>query len=123
EGSAYFGSREYFYSNRIPDFDYGAKFFTRMAGYQFGALTTRAPDDRTDSVFRLQREFDATHSVAGMVVTTDRRDIRNQLYVLRGQGRETSGFNYSVDLASTSTQLQAGDGTKMAGSIGWNRDY
>jgi hypothetical protein len=27
EGSAYFGNRpDYFYSNRIPDFDYGAKF-------------------------------------------------------------------------------------------------
>jgi hypothetical protein len=124
EGSAYFGDqRGYFYSNRIPDFDYGAKFFTRMQGYQIGTLATRSPDDRTDFVFRGVREFDATHSVSGLVVATDRRDLKNALYVIQGRGREPSGLTYSVEGAATSTDKQAGDGTRMAGSIGWNRDH
>jgi len=125
EGSAYFGNtRGYFYSNRIPDFDVGAKFFTRTAGYQLGALATRAPDDRNDFVFRGEREFDAAHSIGTMIVATDQRDINNTLYVLRGQGREKSGLFYAFDGASTSTTKQAGgDGSKLAGTVGLNRDY
>lgn len=124
EGSAYFGdSRQYFYSNRVPDFDYGAKFFTRMQGYQVGALATRSPDDRTDIVFRGVRELDATHSVGAMVVATDRVDLKNTLYVLNAKGREASGLNYAFDVAKTSTDRQSGDGMRAAGSVGWSRDY
>lgn len=124
EGSAYFGNtRGYFYSIRIPDFDYGGKFFTRTSGYQVGGLYTRAPDDRSDLVFRAEREFDATHSLGGMVVATDRPGLKNSLYVMRGQGREPSGFNYALDLASTSTTGQPGDGSRMYGSVGWAQDH
>jgi len=124
EGSAYFGNtRGYFYSNRIPDFDVGAKFFTRAGGYQVGALATRAPFDRTDYVLRAERELDATHSIGGMLVNTERPDVRNTLYVVRGQGRETSGLNYSLDVATTSTDKQRGDGSRVAGSVGWARDH
>lgn len=124
EGAAYFGNqRGYFYSNRVPDFDYGAKFFTRMSGYQLGALVTRAPEDRTDLVFRGEREFDATHSIGTMVVATDRPNLKNTLYVLRGQGREASGLNYSLDAAMTTTDRQVGDGSRLAGSVAWNRNF
>jgi uncharacterized protein DUF5916 len=124
EGSAYFGSRpDYFYSNRVPDFDYGAKFFTRTSGYQIGTLATRGPLERSDYVLRAEREFDATHSVSGLLVGTDRRELRNNLYAIRGQGRETSGLNYSLDLAGTTTELQPGDGSRVAGTVGLNRDF
>jgi hypothetical protein len=124
EGSAYFGDTEsYFYSNRIPDFDYGGKVFTRASGYQFGALATRAPDNRSDLVLRLQRELDPTHSVGAMLVGTDRPDLRNALYVVRGQGKQASGLHYAMDLAMTSTSGAAGDGTKLHGTLGWARDY
>lgn len=92
EGSAYFGNApQYFYSNRIPDFDYGAKLFTRTGPYQVGALATKAPFGRSDYVVRAQREFDAAHSVSGMVVATDRPELQNQLYVVRGQGASDRG--------------------------------
>ena len=124
EGAAYFGNTaEYFYSNRIPDFDYGAKFFTRTSGYQLGALATKAPQGRADYVIRLEREFDATHSVGGMVVQTDRPDLRNSLYVIRGQGRESSGLFYALDAALTQTELQPGDGSRLFGNLGWTRDF
>lgn len=124
EGSAYFGNqRGYFYSNRIPDFDVGAKFFTRTSGYQLGGLVTRAPEDRTDFVFRGERELDATHSIGTMLVATDRPDLKNALYVVRGQGREKSGLSYSFDAAMTSTDKQPGDGSRVAGSVGWARDF
>lgn len=124
EGSAYFGGvPEYFYSNRVPAFDFGGKFFTRTRGYQVGALATRAPDDRTDAVFRLQREVGATHSFGGMIVATDRADLRNALYVLQAQGREPSGFRYAVDGAVTETDRAPGDGTFVQGNVGWDRDF
>lgn len=124
EGSAYFGNRrDYFYSTRIPDFDYGAKFFTRASGYQIGALATHGPQQRTDYVVRAEREFDATHSLSGMLVGTDRPELRNKLVVVRGQGREASGLNYALDAAVTTTEGQAGDGSRVAGALGWNKDF
>jgi Domain of unknown function (DUF5916) len=138
EGSAYFGNRpDYFYSNRIPDFDYGAKFFSRAGGYQLGALATRGPQERSDYVVRAEREFDAAHSVGGMVVGSEQPDLRNWLYVVRGQGRERSGLNYAFDAAATSTELrgdafdasvagtelQPGDGSRLAGTLGWTQDF
>jgi hypothetical protein len=139
EGSAYFGKRsDYFYSNRIPDFDYGAKFFSRAGGYQLGALATRGPQERSDYVVRAEREFDATHSVGGMVVGSEQPDLRNWLYMVRGQGREPSGLNYAFEAAATSTELQPGDafdaavtntelqpgdGSRLAGTLGWAQDF
>ncbi len=124
EGAAYFGEqRGYFYSTRIPDFDYGAKLFTRASGYQVGALATRGPSQRTDYAVRAEREFDAAHSLSGMLVGTERPGLRNTLLAVRGQGRETSGLNYALDAAMTRTQGRPGDGSRVAGSLGWNRDF
>ncbi len=130
EGAAYFrdasssrASTRYFYSNRVPDFDYGAKAFGRTDGYQFGTLITRAPDDRTDIVAQLQRQFGRTRNVSAMIVSTDRTDLRNQLYVLRGSGRESSGFSYAFDAAGTRTDLAAGDGSFAQGSLGYGQGF
>jgi hypothetical protein len=124
EGSAYFGNTvQYFYSNRIPNFDYGAKFFTRTNAYQLGALAIDAPEGRKDYVVRAEREFDATHSIGGLIVQTDRPELRNSLYVVRGQGRESSGLYYAMDGAFTRTESQPGDGSRLYGTVGWARDF
>jgi len=124
EGAAYSGrTPRYFYSNRVPDFDYGAKLFSRAGGYQLGALATRAPDQRTDFAVRLQREFDASHSLTAMAVGTDQPALRNILYVASGQGREASGLNYGFDGALTRTQGQPGDGSFAQGMLGWQQDF
>jgi hypothetical protein len=124
EGSAYFGDRrDYFYSNRVPAFDFGGKLFTRTEGYQLGGLATRAPDQRTDAVLRVQRELDPRHTLGGIVVGTDRPDFRNMLFAAHGRGREVSGFNYTVDGAVTSTNGRAGDGSFVQGSVGFERNF
>jgi hypothetical protein len=61
--------------------------------------------------------------VSGLLVGTDRRDLRNNLYAIRGQGREKSGLNYSLELAGTATELQPGNGSRGAGSVGFNRNF
>lgn len=133
EGAAYFGdppvkgkpsaTTQYFYSNRIPDFYWGAKGFGRADGYQFGTLLARAPNDRTDFVANFQRQFDRTHNVAAMLVSTEQRTLRNQLYVLRGAGRERSGFNYAFDAAATRTDPSPGDGSHARGTLGWTQGF
>ncbi len=133
EGAAYFGdipsgkkvpaTTAYFYSNRVPNFNYGAKAFGRADGYQFGTFFSRAPDNRTDVVANFQRQFDRTHNVSGMLVATDRTDLRNQLYVLRGSGRESSGFNYAFDAATTRTDPVPADGSYTRGTLGWGQGF
>jgi hypothetical protein len=124
EGSAYSGkSPAYFYSNNIPNFNYGAKFFGRAAGYQLGALAARSPDSRTDFAVRFQREFDASHSLGGIIVGTDQPGLRNTLYVAQGQGREASGLHYTVDGAISRTDYQPGDGSFIQGTVGLDKDF
>jgi hypothetical protein len=125
EGSSYFGdSRTYFYSNRIPDFDVGAKAFGRLGIMQFGTFVTHADDeDRTDAMVDLRAQLGATRTLAGYFVGTDRPLFDNQLYVLRGRGREASGFNYGFDFAQTQTDPLPGDGRYVQGNLGWTFDY
>jgi hypothetical protein len=124
EGSAYLGdSRTYFYSNRVPDFDVGAKAFGRIDEYQFGAFVARSDDERTDAMLDVRRQIGATRSVSGLIVTTDRPGISNQLYVFKGRGRESSGLNYGFDVAQTQTDPLPGDGSFVQGSLGWAVDY
>lgn len=124
EGSAYFGKNPaYFYSNNVPNFDYGGKLFSRAAGYQIGALAVRSPDSQTDLVFRLQREIDATHSFGGMIVGTDQPGLRNFLYTAQVLGREPSGFNYSMDGALSRTDYQPGDGSYVQGKVGFDKGF
>ena len=123
EGAAYFGvNRTYFYSNRLPDFDYGGKFFAQLGRYQVGGLMTAAPHSRWDMAFRLTRELDATNSASAMLVTTDRQELKNQLLVGQFTGRQPSGFNYMLDLALSRTQKQKGDGGLLRASVGWQWD-
>jgi hypothetical protein len=49
-----------------------------------------------------------------MIVGSEQRDLRNTLFMVRGQGREPSGLNYAFDAAATSTELQPGDGFDTA---------
>jgi hypothetical protein len=124
EGSAYFGGgSKFFYSNRVPDFDYGGKFFAQLDNNQVGALVTEAPGNRWDAVLRLSHQLDATNTASIMMVGTDRRDIKNQLVLGQFGGRQPSGLNYGLDLAMTTTQGQKGDGGHMGGSLGWKGDY
>ena len=125
EGSAYFGTdNKYLYSNRVPDFNYGGKFFTQLGRNRVGALVTDAPDGRWDMAFRLARELDATNTAAFMIVSTAREDLNNQLFVGSISGRHpSSGFNYSLDLAKTATQREDGDGGQMQSTLGWKGDH
>lgn len=133
EGTDYFSSDddddEYFYSNRIPDFDVGAKSFGRMGRTQYGLLTTIAPDDRRDFVGRTLYEVDETNSAIATVVSSNRTEFDNLLGVAQFRGRQPSGLNYSVDFALSDTSnvsdpaLPDGDGNHYKGSIGWRSDY
>jgi hypothetical protein len=123
EGSGFFGPEEYFYSNRIPAFDVGARSFGRISQNQYGVFATSAPDDRTDFVARGLHEWDATHSVIGTVVGTDRQDLNNTLVVGEFAGRRASGLRYSLDAALTDTSGGVGQGNHVLGSVGWAGDH
>lgn len=126
EGSAYFGrerDRKYFYSNRLPDFDYGGKFFTQQGRFQVGGLMTVAPQSRWDMAFRLVRELDETNSAGVMFVSSNRRDLQNRLVVGQLSGRRPSGFTYALDVALSRTQKREGDGEHGRALLGWQWDH
>jgi hypothetical protein len=124
EGSAYFGSdRTYFYSNRVPDFDYGSKLFAQWGRFQIGGFVTEAPNSRWDMAFRLARELDATHLASVMVVGPERRDLKNQLLAGQFQGRQPYGLNYALDMALTNSHEQKGDGGNLRASVGWRWNH
>jgi hypothetical protein len=122
EGSVYYGrSSTYFYSNRIPDFDYGSKFFAQIDKWQLGALATSAPDARRDAVLRVGREINDTHSAAVSLVATDRQDLGNEVAAFQFDGRRRSGVNYRLDSAlSRSQKHSGGDGELVRAAIGWS---
>jgi hypothetical protein len=122
EGSAYFGRDRdsvYFYSNRVPDFDYGAKLFAQLGSSQIGGLVTEAPQNRWDMAFFLTQELDATNSASVMFVGTDRHNLKNQLTVAQLFGRQPSGFTYALDFALSRAQKQKGDGEHVRTLVGW----
>jgi len=133
EGGDYFSpdddDNEYFYSNRVPDFDVGAKSFGRVGRARYGLLTTVAPDDRTDFVGRTLYEINETNSAMATVVSTDRAEFDNLLTVAQFRGRQPSGLRYSMDVAVSNTdnavvgELPEGEGGHYAGLIGWQSDY
>jgi hypothetical protein len=124
EGAAYFGGgRQFFYSNRVPDFDYGGKFFAQLGQNRVGFLMTEAPGSRWDTIFRLSRELDPRNTASAMIVTTDRQNLKNQLFLGQFSGRQPFGLNYSFDAAMTTTQGQRGDGSHVRGSLGWRGDF
>jgi hypothetical protein len=125
EGSAYFNSgKQYFYSNRIPDFDIGAKTFSQSGSNQLGVLFTKADDERWDGVVRVGRELDASHGIDVMFVSTRRMELDNDLAVINLNGREESGFSYDLDVAHTKLITPGIDeGKAQQGSISWRGDY
>jgi TPR repeat protein len=134
EGASYFNPADdddrYFYSNRVPDFDLGAKGFGRFGRMQFGALVTDAPDDRLDFAARTLFEVDETNSAIATAVATRQDDFDNVLLVAQYNGRQSSGLNYSIDVATTETSEVAdpeeapeGNGVYYQGSLGWKWDY
>lgn len=124
EGTAYFGSRSYFYSNRVPDFDYGGKLFAQLDRYRLGMLVTEAPDSRWDGALRMEADLDATNTVSAMAVATRSQDLDNQLVVGELTGRQPFGLKYTLDAAFSSTQKSdIGDGGAVSGSLGWQWDY
>jgi hypothetical protein len=123
EGAAYFGQKAYFYTNRVPDFYAGAKLFGRSAGFQYGFLATRSPDERTDTVLQGTWEADARHSVSGMFVGTDQPGLRNGLLYANVMGRERFGLIYQIDAAASRTEPQPGDGSFLQGMVGWKGNF
>lgn len=133
EGADYFSpdkdGNEYFYSNRVPDFDIGAKSFGRVGRARYGLLTTVAPDNRTDFVGRTLYEVNETNSAMATVVSTNRAEFDSLLTVAQFRGRQPSGLRYSIDAAISSTdnvavgEVPEGDGNHYAGTIGWQSDY
>jgi hypothetical protein len=120
----YFGDNEtYFYTNRIPDFDYGGKFFARLGETQVGALATRAPDQRTDIVLRMLQELGVADSASLTLVGSDREDFTNLLTLAQFKGRRPSGLFYQLDGAVTTTQNLPGDGSHTRGTLGQRWDY
>ena len=123
EGAAYLGdNKAWFYSNRVPNFDLGAKGFGRTDGLRYGAFATRSPHGRTDIVANLQRQFGRTHNLSATLVGTDRAEFDNRLFALQGGGRQASGFLYQVDLAATDSDGIPGNGSFYRGVAGWARD-
>ena len=68
EGADYFSDKDddeqYFYSNRIPDFDVGAKSFGRTGRVQYGLLSTSKSNERNDFV-EIARVNEAVRSPEG----------------------------------------------------------
>jgi hypothetical protein len=133
EGADYFSpeddDNEYFYSNRVPDFDVGAKSFGRAGQARYGLLATRAPGNRLDIAARTLYEVDERNSAIATIVSSDRSDFDNLLTVAQFRGRQPSGLNYSIDAAFTETsgaigaEIPEGHGSHYKASIGWRSDY
>jgi hypothetical protein len=123
EGAAYFGKTEYFYSNRVPDFDVGAKLFGRHSRFQYGFLATRSPDARTDTVMQVQWEIDPSHSANVMATGTDQSEFRNGLIAGNFKGREPFGLLYEIDAAISRTDMEPGDGSFLQGMAGWMKNF
>jgi hypothetical protein len=123
EGAAYFGPTEYFYTNRVPNFDAGVKLFGRTSGFQYGFLATRSPDERTDTVAQVTWEADARHSISVMFVGTDQPELRNGLLYANMQGREQFGLIYQFDAAASRTVPQPRDGYFLQGMMGWKFNF
>jgi hypothetical protein len=123
EGYDYFGPLKYFYSDRVPGFDYGGKVFGRLGRTQFGAFAVEGPNDRTDLALRGLYELGATHSVSGTLVGTDRDGLRNTLAAGQFNGRHSSGLDYSLEGATTDTRGSIGQGSHVRGTLGWRGDH
>lgn len=133
EGAGYFSAAEdgnqYFYSNRVADFDLGAKSFGRIGRIQFGSFLSKAPEDRYDFAARSLYEVDETNSAVVSVVGTSQTDFDNLLAVTQFNGRQAYGLNYAIDAAVTDTRDVAADdapqgsGSHFEGSLGWRWDH
>lgn len=124
EGATFFGSSQYFYSTRIPDFLVGAKTFGRVGGFQTGALATvNDIEDRRDYVAHLSRELGATANLGLTFVGSDRGPFSNQLVGLQSGGRLAGRITYGLDVSASSTQGQVGDGTRSELSLGYAGPY
>ena len=124
EGAAFFGSRDYFYSTRIPDFLAGGKTFGRLGGFQTGALVTvNDVTDRQDYVANIRRELGTT-AIAGVTfVGSEQGAFSNQLVGLQSSGRVAGRITYGLDVSASATEGQAGDGTNSVVSLGYAGPY
>ena len=133
EGGRYFSDSddEYFYSNRVADFNFGGKGFGRFGNTKFGVLATSAPDDRYDAVGRLLQELNDTHSAIATLTATHQNTFDNALAVaqFKGSRTQTSTVEYALDAAITDTSdvqesdIPEGQGTHFKGMLGWKSDY
>ena len=116
---------ELFYSNRIDDFDLGAKVFGRGDVIRFGALATLDAGNRRDLVARASRELDPIHTVTAATVLTDRGELGNAVATLALEGRRVTGPSYSLDWRGSLTEGRTPDavderrGTNIDASVAW----
>ena len=119
---------ELFYSNRIDDFDLGAKVFGRGGRSRFGALATVDLDGRRDLVARASRELDPIHTVTAGTVLTDQSGLGNAVATLALAGSRIAGASYSLGWRGSLTETDASDavderrGARVDGSVSWAGD-
>jgi hypothetical protein len=133
EGLGYFldikDRNKYFYTNSIPDIDYGGKGFGKIGNTNFGLLATRAPGDRFDGVGRVMYELDDTHSATMTIAATKQDLYENVLALVQFEGRQKKGLEYFLDAAISETRdvearnTPEGRGNHFLGILGWKSDY
>lgn len=126
EGASYFAEdNTYFYSRRIPDFDYGTKYFSQEGRSQLGALWTSSPLDRKDYVLRLAHDLDidSTNNASLMLVGTQRQDLENHLIVGQFNRNNDKGFSYNLELAGSKNTDAVGIGAAQILEAGQAWDF
>ena len=126
EGASYFNAGRnnlYFYSNRIPNFDAGGRYFGRAGNTQFGGFATTAFDGRKDFGARVLEELNATNFASLSAYATSRDTLDSHVLVGQINGRQANGLNYAADVAASQTTGLGGDTSHLRGVLGWTWDY
>lgn len=106
EGSEFFtAGHQYsigrmFYSRRIQDFDWGAKYFGALdQRSSVGALMTRDAGERTDAMVKFRHEYKPRNAVAAYATHTGLPGFENSAFGLVGgfnSGNWSAGLDYAV---------------------------
>lgn len=123
EGSAYFGDdSQYFYSQRISDFDAGVKTFLQDGKNIIGALVVTAPDDHNYAFARYRRNLSNNAGLTVTAVGSDIADNRSQLVAAGMDARFKSGLFYDVKGSITDDELSTDEDPGRSANllVGWS---
>ncbi len=119
EGSDYiqagqdFSIGRYFYSNRIPTFGAGAKFYGKISPSDtLGVLNTESFGNRNDLVARYRHDISATSNIGLFLMQKSAVDDNNSVGVLVQQARRGK-FGISTELALSSGRDAGGDAKEV----------